>query len=67
MPEMASVLQARDGKIKNEFPWGKQWQPPNGAGNYLTTAGRSRRATMPVGSFKPNSIGPYDLGGNVWE
>jgi formylglycine-generating enzyme required for sulfatase activity len=66
MPDMASVLQARDGKIKNEFPWGKQWPPPNGAGNYLAAAGQSRRAAMPVGSFKSNSIGLYDVGGNVW-
>ena len=65
--ESGATPEVRDGKIKNEFPWGKQWPPPNGAGNYAATAGRRRGATMPVGSFNPNSLGLYDLGGNVWE
>ncbi|MGE5208700.1 MAG: PEGA domain-containing protein, partial [Alphaproteobacteria bacterium] len=64
--ESGATPEARDGKIKNEFPWGKQWPPPSGAGNYAVTQKR-RVATMPAGSFKPNSVGLYDLGGNVWE
>jgi serine/threonine protein kinase len=63
--EPGGTPQARDGKIKNEFPWGKQWPMPNGAGNYGNASRRG--ATMPVGTFKPNSLGIYDLGGNVWE
>jgi len=63
--ESGSTPQARDGKIKNEFPWGKQWPPPAGVGNYGTS--QRRGTTMPVGSFKANSLGLYDLGGNVWE
>jgi eukaryotic-like serine/threonine-protein kinase len=63
--ESGDTPQARDGKIKNEFPWGKQWPAPNDAGNYSTA--RRRGATMPVGSFHSNSLGLYDLGGNVWE
>ena len=65
--EIGNTPQARDGKIKNEFPWGKQWPPPVGAGNYLAAAGKRNGSTKPVGSFKPNPLGIYDLGGNVWE
>jgi formylglycine-generating enzyme required for sulfatase activity len=77
--EGGATPEARDGKIRNEFPWGKQWPPPSGAGNYSDRSAKLRRgavienyvdnypATSPVGSFKPNSLGIYDLDGNVWE
>jgi formylglycine-generating enzyme required for sulfatase activity len=77
--EGGNTPEARDGKIRNEFPWGKQWPPPVGAGNYADKGAKSARGgvldnysdgfaqTAPAGSLKPNALGVYDLGGNVWE
>lgn len=77
--ENGATPEMRDGKIKNEFPWGRQWPPPTGAGNYADQSARRRGGTVidgytdnfpqtsPVGSFKAASLGIYDLGGNVWE
>lgn len=67
-----------DGPALN-FPWGAKFPPPPGAGNFADRgAGRVAERTMdsyedsfvataPVGSFKANSHGLYDLGGNVAE
>ncbi|MEM9444855.1 MAG: SUMF1/EgtB/PvdO family nonheme iron enzyme [Verrucomicrobiota bacterium] len=51
-----------------EYPWGKEWPPPPDAGNYSPDLFVDNYShTSPVGSFKPNKLGIYDLGGNVWE
>jgi len=82
-PEGSSAPKDKDGKIEGVYPWGSQWPPPTGAGNY---AGKESKAadmpsswraiegyqdshprTSPVGSFNANRLGLYDLGGNVWE
>ncbi|PZR75292.1 MAG: hypothetical protein DLM52_08020, partial [Chthoniobacterales bacterium] len=78
--ETGATPEARDGAIRNEYPWGRQWPPPSsGAGNYADKSARRRGGTVienyadnfaqtsPAGSFRPNALGIYDLGGNVWE
>jgi hypothetical protein len=50
------------------FPWGTQWPPPKGAGNYAESLTQDGYIyTSPVGSFTANQYGLYDMGGNVWQ
>ncbi len=67
-------------RIKELWPWGSTWPPPNNAGNYFGIEAEKliqekaipgfkdgQRTAAVVMSFAPNALGIYDLGGNVWE
>lgn len=71
-----------NGKVTNEFPWGDDFPPKGkGKGNFADENWKSKFpslpflegytdgfvTTAPVMSFKPNKLGIYDMGGNVWE
>jgi hypothetical protein len=58
----------KSGKVKDVYPWGTQWPPPRGSGNYAKAIGvHDYDYTSPAGSFAPNKFGLYDMGGNVWQ
>jgi len=80
--ESGQTPKDRDMKVENVYPWGRQWPPPAGAGNYADETSRStfgtnstyitgyrdfHATTAPVGSFPANRHGVHDVGGNVWE
>ena len=48
--------------IKGVYPWGTEWPPPKGAGNYDQRPKMDNfEYTSPVGSFAANKHGLYDL------
>jgi len=66
--ESGSTPEQRDMKVKGIYPWGPQWPPPKGVGNYDPSLNvDDYKYTSPVGSFEANQYGLYDMGGNVWQ
>jgi formylglycine-generating enzyme required for sulfatase activity len=79
--ETGSNPKEKDGRLKDVYPWGTSWPPPSGAGNYAdaTFSGENLlnrsisgysdgyAAASPVGSFKANAYGLFDMGGNAQE
>lgn len=80
--ETGATPEERSGRIKNVYPWGRTFPPPENAGNYAgseSSAGAPDKwpvipfyhdpfpRTGPVPVSAPNEHGVYDLGGNVWQ
>ncbi|MGA3180981.1 MAG: bifunctional serine/threonine-protein kinase/formylglycine-generating enzyme family protein [Verrucomicrobiota bacterium] len=77
--EMETYPKDRSDGVKGVYPWGTNWPPPAGAGNFCGKEAESLGITpienyedqfprlAPVGSFSPNTYGFYDMAGNVWQ
>jgi len=58
----------KDGRIAGVFPWGTEWPPPRGAGNFDPKLNVDDFPyTSPVGTFNSNAYGLYDMAGNARE
>lgn len=79
--EKEGTPREKSGKLANIYPWGTEFPPPNGTGNFADEAALNYFTnwphitnyydgfvtTAPVGSFQPNQLGLYDLAGNALE
>ena len=60
---------ARGGLTDKKYSWGNDETQARDYANYEGTGGNDKwgESPAPVGSFKPNGYGLYDIAGNVWE
>jgi formylglycine-generating enzyme required for sulfatase activity len=66
--EKGNTPKEKNRGIKDVYPWGKEWPPPKGAGNYGESLNVDNyEYTSPVGSFAANKLGLHDMGDNVLE
>jgi formylglycine-generating enzyme required for sulfatase activity len=79
--ESGATPKDKSARLENVYPWGTEFPPPSGAGNFADLSAKEVftnwpviegyrdgfATTAPVGSFKPSSDGLYDLAGNVLE
>ena len=66
--EKGNTPKERRKGLKGVYPWGKEFQPPESAGNYHESLKVDNyKYTSPVGSFAENQHGLHDLSGNVYE
>lgn len=66
--EVGMTPAERSIKVEGVYPWGTQWPPPKGSGNYHQSFEVDEfEFTSPVGSFTANRHGLFDMGGNVWQ
>ena len=79
LPEEGRATPQERETVRSEFPWGRQWPPPAGAGNLADAAARRTvpaviagyqdgfAQSSPVGSFPANAQGLFDMCGNAWQ
>ena len=79
--ETGATPKDKSAQLENVYPWGTNFPPPPGAGNFADQAALNHFTnwphienyndgfvtTAPVGSFLPNALGLYDLAGNALE